>query len=314
MGCVAVVNQPPVAPNIVFGFPVTGPGFVFSTSIGLAVFDPDNDPISFTAYRLDTGSNVAPGTSLTGQYGVFQMNAGGAFTYAPNLAALLAAPFEANPLDGFQYTISDGINAPVEGSLDLFMHFAGINWTGTGVNDVKNGTAGDDRLDGAGGHDTLRGGAGYDTLFGQSGDDTLYGGIDDDVLDGGSGNDKLYGGDAADTLIGGTGNDELYGGEWFDILNGGTGNDILDGGTFDDQLTTGTGLDVVVIDDESGDDTLLDFQNGVDKISFAPHSTVNGFSDLTVVNQGGNALVTFGSDSLLIIGAAGQVEASDFIF
>ncbi len=315
MGCVVgPVNLPPGTGEEQYGFFVTGSGYVFSANLPLSLFDPENDPLTVTGFRTQTGANVGPGTSLSGQFGVLQVNTDGSLTYTPNLATLLAAPFEQTPLDKFAYSITDGFHAPVERTLILGPSFTGITWTGGSANDSKNGTAGEDRLDGAGGNDTVRGGAGNDTIFGQSGDDNLYGGAANDTLNGGSGNDKLWGDADSDTLVGDAGNDELHGGEGFDNLSGGTGNDTLYGGSEDDNFTGGSGIDIVVIEDNADSDTFLDFQNGVDKISFAQNNLVDSFLDLNITTQGSDVIVGFGIGHLTIIGAAGQIEASDFIF
>ena len=43
-------------------------------------------------------------------------------------------------------------------------------------------------------------------------------------------------------------------------------------------------------------------------------SGASGFGDLTVVNAGANALVRDGESAITLLGAGGQIDASDFIF
>lgn len=79
---------------------------------------------------------------------------------------------------------------------------------------------------------TLKGSANNDVLVGRDGEDRLTGALGDDLLDGGGGNDKIDGGDGSDTLTGFTGKDT------FAFVAG------------------------------SGNDTITDFDLGVDMITF----------------------------------------------
>jgi Ca2+-binding RTX toxin-like protein len=72
---------------------------------------------------------------------------------------------------------------------------------GTSKNDKITGLAGDDILNGVSGNDNLDGGEGNDILKGDDGNDQLSGGVGNDTLDGGAGNDKLTGGLGDDTYI-----------------------------------------------------------------------------------------------------------------
>lgn len=115
-------------------------------------------------------------------------------------------------------------------------------------------------------------------------------------MSGANGIDKLFGNGGADQLFGGEGNDELY---------GGIGND---------NYTTGNGSDVVFIEDNSGNDAVFSFADGQDKFDFSLHSTVVDMSGLVIGTSGSDATVTFAGGQLLIVGAAGLIEASDFVF
>ncbi|MGO1117297.1 calcium-binding protein [Rhodovibrionaceae bacterium A322] len=109
---------------------------------------------------------------------------------------------------------------------------------------------GDDTLNGEDGNDLLYGGTGNDTVLGGKDNDILYGGDDNDTLDGGSGNDTLFGGANADVLFGGADVDDLFGGAGSDTLRGGAGDDLY-------YFGRGDGTDL--IDDSSGDNTLVFF-------------------------------------------------------
>ena len=133
-------------------------------------------------------------------------------------------------------------------------------------NDTLNGESGDDHLHGNGGADVLNGGDGVDHLHGSDGADTLNGGTGNDTLTGGDGNDTLNGGTGNDTLTGGDGNDTLNGGIDNDTLTGGDGNDTLNGGAGVDTLTGGAGADTFVFTALDGQNTITDFQLGLDRI------------------------------------------------
>lgn len=139
--------------------------------------------------------------------------------------------------------------------------------SGTELDDVLTGDAGDNRLDGLGGNDRLSGLAGADILVGGAGADILDGG--DGVSDlasyyrsaagvtvnlashtaaGGeaqgdtlTGIEDLEGSGFNDTLTGDAGSNWLYGLASKDTLRGGDGNDLLNGGAGADILDGGNG-------------------------------------------------------------------------
>ena len=183
----------------------------------------------------------------------------------------------------------------------------------TGADSLLGG-AGEDQLFGGSGADTLDGGGANDSLEGGSGRDRLIGGGGDDLLDGGSENDTLTGGSGSDTLIGASGNDMLDGGSGNDQLSGGSGADTLIGRSGNDTLTGGGGADVFVFASGFGNDVVTDFQNGADRFDFRVHSA-SSFLQLTVTNSGGNATISDGlGNAILVQGAAGLIDAGDFLF
>jgi hypothetical protein len=111
---------------------------------------------------------------------------------------------------------------------------------GTGITDAQDGSEQILGLDGA------------DILYGNAGDDTLYGG-----------EGRIDPSRDADTLYGGLGDDVLYGNGGDDHMLGGPGDDTFYGGLGDDTFTGGPGKDVFYI---FGDDTITDFETGVDII------------------------------------------------
>jgi Ca2+-binding RTX toxin-like protein len=162
-----------------------------------------------------------------------------------------------------------------------------------GGDDKVSGGTGTDSIFGSFGNDSISGGAGNDTLYGNDDNDFAYGGTGDDSMFGGNGIDNFEGNEGDDTifgdegddglagqegddsLVGGNGNDRLYGWLGNDMLIGDADDDTLYGGSGDDQLTGGIGADTfdfgsdfVTGDPFSslGQDTITDFQSGVDKI------------------------------------------------
>lgn len=158
------------------------------------------------------------------------------------------------------------------------------------------------------------GNAGNDTIFGGAGNDTLAAGRDDDVLDGGSGNNILFGNLGEDTLTGGSGDDTLFGGQGDDVLIGGPGNDMLSGDRGRDTLIGGDGADhfSLAASAEMGEDVIVDFQIGVDKLRLAPGVTV---ADLQIEASGANTEIRRDGGLLAVLNnvAASAISADDFV-
>ncbi|MEO0911750.1 MAG: calcium-binding protein [Pseudomonadota bacterium] len=186
-------------------------------------------------------------------------------------------------------------------------------------NDIYRGASGrlEGFIDAGAGDDLVIAGSDNDTLLGQNGIDELRGGAGDDTLRGGNDDDTLLGQAGDDFLAGGGGDDKLLDGAGDDRLSGFGGEDLLNGGRGDDGLTGGAGADIFEFFRSAGNDTIWDFQNGVDRIDLTAFNVF--FSDINaaVTNRWGNAVIDLdalgGSGSILIMGAAGQLDASDFI-
>ncbi|NEO16511.1 MULTISPECIES: choice-of-anchor Q domain-containing protein [unclassified Moorena] len=143
--------------------------------------------------------------------------------------------------------------------------------------------------------------------------DNLSGGKGDDSLSGFSGKDTIFGNDGCDTLNGGSGKDLLFGGNDHDLLLGGRGGDTLDGGQGDDTLEGGSGRDLFVLRAGDGEDTILDYSDGIDQF------TLDGLSfDQLEIVQGDNGtlLQVDSTDEVLasLVGVdASVIDAGDFI-
>ena len=139
---------------------------------------------------------------------------------------------------------------------------------GTNGAETIEGLGGFDQLFGLGGNDQLFGGDGGDKLYCDVGDDTAYGGMSNDAMWGGPGNDVLFGEPGNDHLLGEDGNDTLWGGTGKDTLNGGIGADVMLGGY--GWADTFAFINPNEVGIEPGTrDVIVDFEDGIDKISLA---------------------------------------------
>jgi len=160
--------------------------------------------------------------------------------------------------------------------------------TGTSNNDQLNGLETHDIIKSLAGDDLLNAGAGNDKLYGGLGKDTLNGGLGKDILNGDGGNDIIKGNGGNDLLNGGAEDDKLYGNSEQDTLNGGLGKDILYGGA---------AKDIFILTAGEGQDTIMDFEDNLDKIK------LNGitFNSLSILDSNNNTLLKNGTQTLALI-------------
>ncbi len=123
-------------------------------------------------------------------------------------------------------------------------------------------------------------------------------------LTGSSFADTLTGDDGANVIRGGAGNDLVKGGSGADTITGGTGNDLLFGQA---------GVDSFIFESGWGDDKIYDFKVNSEKMDM---SALNiGFSNLSITSSGSNTVISYGSDSITLIGvSSSSVDSGDFIF
>ena len=145
-------------------------------------------------------------------------------------------------------------------------------------------------------------------LVGSDHNDVLAGDGRGNWLDGSGGDDRLYGGPGGgdDVLAGGEGDDGLYGGKGNDTLEGGPGNDRLRGGPDNDRLEGGEGDDIFFFSSGNGDDAILDFSNGADKIDLTAFEDIRSAADLTLQQQSGSVVIDLSAQS------GGTVTLRDF--
>lgn len=177
-----------------------------------------------------------------------------------------------------------------------------VDFQYVGVGQTAHAKGGNDTLNGTAQADRFYGGAGNDKLSGNNGDDVLVDTRGDNDISGGNGADKIFGGDGRidaegnsgnDLIVGGINNDKLHGGPGNDILRGDpsgsfiSGDDILIAGSGNDTLQGGGGADTFVFNRTTGNNTITDFEIGVDMI------------DLDGWNVGQGNLSTSGGDTIL---------------
>ena len=132
-----------------------------------------------------------------------------------------------------------------------------------------------------------------ENLDGSSFADILAGDLRDNRINGGGGDDDLYGGPGGgdDLLTGGPGNDRLYGGVGNDTLEGGPGDDRLRGGPDNDSLAGGEGDDTFFFTPGGGDDAILDFGAGADKLDLTAFTEIRSTDDLTVSQRSDHIVI-----------------------
>lgn len=134
----------------------------------------------------------------------------------------------------------------------------------------------------------------------------VKGTIDNDDLIGTSENNLVYGNRGDDIIQGLDGNDLLYGGKGDDQLDGGIGDDIIGGQMGNDILTGGAGGDLFEFRSGYGDDTIADFEDGIDIIGLKGGLT---FEQLTISQIGNDTRIS--GDQLSIILQGVEISAID---
>ena len=110
-------------------------------------------------------------------------------------------------------------------------------------------------------------------------------------MTGSAGNNWLQGNGAANTLDGAAGNDRI---------DGGAGNDLIVGGLGDDSLTGDLGEDTFLFDLGDGNDTIADFETGIDLIDLS--GTGLTFGDLSIDPSESSTLIDYTGGTILLVG------------
>ncbi len=104
-----------------------------------------------------------------------------------------------------------------------------------------------------------------------------------------------------------------FGGD--DVIIGGDKDDTLFGGGGDDTLTGNDGADTFYFEEDAGNDTITDFEQGTDFIAFDDELGL-GFSDLSISESGTQTIISYSEGTITLEGTqiADTLTASDFIF
>jgi len=212
------------------------------------------------------------------------------------------------------------------------------------VDDFENvqGSAGDDLilgnneinvLEGLGGNDSIHSFGGADVIDGGEGVDTALfsagAGVVVDLDEGGNAIAQINApdGDLSDTVlnfenINGSnnvdsangGNDILSGNSGANVLNGQAGDDILNGEGGDDVLLGGEGSDIFTFEGLFGNDTVGDFQTGVDRLDFSDFGP-DFQNELNITQSGDDAVLSFSSDATVRLEGVNSADLTedDFI-
>jgi len=255
---------------------------LFAVSVANTFSDTDlGDALTYTASLQD-------GSALPGW-----------LTFNPSALTLSGTPTTAAAL-ALKVTATDRAGAAISDVFNLT-----VNATSTpGGNSSPGGSSGSGSSTGGGSGN----GGSLDTTPTTPGK-TLNGGKKNDRLTGTAGNDTLNGLTGNDTLIGNAGNDTLVGSAGNDFLDVGAGADVLIGGLGDDRLLGGTGSDRFVLEKGIGRDTILDFQDGEDRLVLVGMK----FKDLKFSRSGKNTTISFGKDQLAVLAGiqVSQITAAD---
>lgn len=222
--------------------------------------------------------------------------------------ALLAVVLLVNP--GISAAADGGedpcVRPAIFGDIEVSSHDTWILGTegpdsieGTEGCDVILGNGGKDVIHGYEDNDSLSGGRGRDRIIGGKGDDLIYGGPGKDKLFGNRGDDALIGGYGDDYIEGNQGEDGLYGDWGQDYLIGGKGDDWLVGGDGDDRLQGGPGADAFQFESGDGEDTILDFEDGVDHLDIFLDGLAS-FNQMSAVRD-----ITYGDNGEVILPVIG---------
>ncbi|MGJ8561883.1 MAG: DUF4214 domain-containing protein [Litorimonas sp.] len=97
-----------------------------------------------------------------------------------------------------------------------------------------------------------------------------------------------------------------------DTIDGGGGNDTIDGGAGDDFMTGGSGADTFIINALSGDDTITDFDVGIDVLDLSAFSQSQIDAQIISEDLSGNRVVNIGGASVTLLGVSNTPD-DDFL-
>lgn len=134
--------------------------------------------------------------------------------------------------------------------------------------------------------------------------DPNAGGTRGEIMEGGAGDDRLRGTQGADQIFGGAGDDQLRGAGGADIIMDGAGSDRMWGGA---------GADIFVLGRDGENDTIEDFEIGVDRIDMSEMGRFYSIEGVEFQSTGSGARISVNGETLVIKAAGNtRLEAGDF--
>ena len=109
-----------------------------------------------------------------------------------------------------------------------------------------------------------------------------------------------------DVIIASALDDIVLGGAGADTLMGGAGNDIIVDGAGSDTLTGGAGADVFTFDPDGADDTIVDFQRGIDALDLSFFPLLYDPNTLGFISTAVGASLTFQGENIHINSSDGN--------
>ena len=107
-------------------------------------------------------------------------------------------------------------------------------------------------------------------------------------------------------MVGGAAGDVLSGGAGQDLLDGGLGRDILMDGTGMDTLSGGADADIFVLAQDGAEDTILDYQAGIDRLDLTAWGRIYSVDALSVITTATGAIISYQNEVLVVQSSNGQ--------
>lgn len=263
-------------------------GFGAPDGLGIAT------PTKIVPILLEGQPHILMASSDSGSLSILRLEADGSFTATDHILDNLHTRFD-NPTVLETTTVGDTTFVLAAGSDDGFSLFRVLpdgklhhlnsfaDTAATTLNNVSAAAMGND--------------GGILRMFLSSGTETGLSHFSYDLSTLGG---NVIGSSGADTVTGTGLDDVVMGGAGDDTLSGGAGRDILVDGAGMDSLIGGTGADVFTFVADGDDDTIQDFERGVDALDLSYFSLLNDPNTLGYVATAFGATLTFQGETLTI--------------
>lgn len=116
-----------------------------------------------------------------------------------------------------------------------------------------------------------------------------------------------------ESLTGTVGDDQIIGSGMGDTLIGGAGHDTLTDGAGQDMLAGGGGADLFALHPDGQQDTITDYDRAADRLDLSAWDFLYDVSQLTIVPTGSGAVLSHGSETLVLTSSDGNpLTVGDF--